>query len=298
MQMIEWEKIPVIDSFLLAFALALIWWVIDYVSKAKPDQNRTPASRSAASACHDHIDENPRDIYKAAVSEHPATFPLSARWLASSHDPDQPLAYALRGSSYATGLRLLRSNSMWLELDPCCERMCRELRLKAALLGDGSRYSNIVSAFEDEDADDPHAVERSIPPGRTLAAQREVLHRVLSQVVAAAKRACACSSGPHYSFEFKNGPGADTGAEASESVASAAAAQIVSVRVAATGMILRPSDPQWANRPLALAALLVQEDFILLRKGQPTSAGDGFTFVVGLHVLLLAKSVCEASGVA
>jgi len=125
-----------------------------------------------------------------------------------------------------------------------------------------------------------------------------IKHRVLSQVVAAAKRACACSSGPHYSFEFKNGPGADTGAEASESVASAAAAQIVSVRVAATGMILRPSDPQWANRPLALAALLVQEDFILLRKGQPTSAGDGFTFVVGLHVLLLAKSVCEASGVA
>jgi hypothetical protein len=278
---VEWANGMIWQTFLLSFVAALLSWFIHRMLLSKRPQTPPPSLPPAAP------DHNPRELYKAAVARDPDAFPLAARWLASSHDPCRPLAYALRGSSHATGLQMLQDNSLWLELDPCRGRFHRELRLKAALLGEGSPYSPIVSAFEDENADSFDAASGSGAACRTLAAQTEVLHRVLHQIIAAAERARACKTLPYHMFEYTDH---GAGASVAPPDESGAAARVASVHVVATGMTFRPSDPHWRRRPIALAALLVQEDFILLRKGKSSDAladgscspsGDGFVFVAG-----------------
>ena len=100
-----------------------------------------------------------------------------------------------------------------------------------------------------------------------------MLGLVLAELLAAARRARAAGEAPQHDFDF-------AGASAGVDVADAAAASSVAVvRVAATGARFALSE--WSARPLALAAQLVQEDFILLRAAAGPGGPGGFVFVAG-----------------
>ena len=183
--------------------------------------------------------DNPRALFSAAVAAAPSTFPLSVRWLAAAHAPGQPLRYSLRGSSFASGLRPLAPR-LWLELDPCPARLRRELLLKRALLARSGPFFRTVVAAEAD----------------TVGAQARVLGMVLRALRGSRAHAL-------------QGAGGAPGDGAGDPLA-----RVEAVRVLPTGDLHALRD--WADAPMALAALLVQEDFILLRPGHA-----GYVFVAG-----------------
>jgi hypothetical protein len=208
-------------------------------------RGRTAASTTTTATLASEED-NPRFLFAAAVRREPSTFPLSARWLAAAHAPGRPLKYSLRGSTFASGLRPL-APALWLELDPCPRRLRRELLLKRALLDRGGPFFRTVVAAE----------------GGTEGAQGGALRLVLS----------ALRGSPAHALLGAGGAPWDGEGDPLEAVDA--------VRVLPTGdeHALR----HWRDAPLALAALLVQEDFILLRRaprGAQRHAG-AYVFVAG-----------------
>jgi hypothetical protein len=189
--------------------------------------------------------DNPRAVFSQAVSAAPSTFPLSARWLAAAHTPGAPLKYSLRGGTFASGLRPLAAR-LWLEVDPCPARLRRELLLKRALLARGGPFFSTVVAAEEG----------------TVGAQGAVLRMVLEALRGSPAHALLAAGG-----------GAWDGA-------GDALAGVAAVRVAPTGDTHALRD--WAHAPLALACLLVQEDFILLRRAAAGARHAGaFVFCAG-----------------
>lgn len=190
---------------------------------------------------------NAKALFAANVRLCPDTFPLSVRWLAQLWVPEtSKLPFQLRGSSYPSGLRPLEAD-FWLEVDPCTARLRRELQIKEALLDQDAEFFNTAFAAEGGEA--------------TLPAQWEVLQMVLASL--------RHHSG--YKFTFKS-------SDAGNLPDDEAAKFVESVETVCTGRCHRID--KWSGAPLALACLLCQEDFIILRseQGRPESR---YVFVAG-----------------
>ena len=206
--------------------------------------------------------DNPKHTMAAEVARRPDSCPLSARWLAQAWPITGGLPYHLRGSKHASGLKPLQPLS-WLELDPNIGRLRRELQLKKSLLDPDGPYFDTVFAAE----------------SGTDSAQREVLLMVLTELITLQR--LAASERPLHLRDIRADYTFVHNCQAQGLNPAQAATTVVSVTVEATGCTYTVHDWVKRGRGIALACLLVQEDFILLKRIPLEPAGFQYVFVAG-----------------
>lgn len=206
--------------------------------------------------------DNPKHHWATEVQRRPESCPLSARWLAHAWPVAEGIPYHLRGSVHASGLKPLQPLS-WLEIDPNVGRLRRELLLKQRLLDPTGPYFNTVFAAE---------------PG-TDSAQREVLMMVLSELITLSRLRPAEAPAhlrdisSEYTFLYD--------CEVQTLTPTQAATRVLSVQVESTGASYRIREWVGQGRGIALACLLVQEDFILLKRTAVEPDEFHYVFVAG-----------------